>query len=328
MKLIFILLTVSLSLPVIAQKQSVEFAGTVPGVSSGKIYLRKFYNKMFSTLESSPVINGKFKFTSSIDLPEVYGLTTDTSQSHLYLFLDKDTRKVDVELNVSSASGSKVTGSAGNLVFNEYLNGPDNIKIDTLILRHPKSIATLYILYRLYAPELTANEIEHALSLLDPSFKNTQYVKLLRDLVAIYRRVEVGQKAIDFTMSDTTGKPVKLSDQFGKYLLLDFWASWCGPCRRENPNVVRMYQKFKDKEFTIVGVSLDSKRESWVKAIRNDNLTWLHVSDLGYWNNAAAQMYGIRAIPSNVLIDPSGTIIARNLTGEDLEKKLDEVFAK
>jgi thiol-disulfide isomerase/thioredoxin len=124
------------------------------------------------------------------------------------------------------------------------------------------------------------------------------------------------------------GVPVKLSSFRGKYLLVDFWASWCGPCRRENPNVVKTYQAFKDKNFTILGVSLDQPgaKQKWLDAIHNDNLTWTHVSDLKFWQNDVARLYGIQAIPQNLLLDPSGKIIARNLSGEQLAKKLSEVI--
>lgn len=134
----------------------------------------------------------------------------------------------------------------------------------------------------------------------------------------------VGSMAPLFTQNDVNDKPVSLSDFRGKYVLLDFWASWCTPCRKENPNVVKAYNEFKDKNFTVLGVSLDrpGKKEDWLAAIKSDGLTWTQVSDLKFWSNDVAKLYGIKAIPKNYLIDPTGKIIGKNLRGEELNRVL------
>ncbi len=133
-------------------------------------------------------------------------------------------------------------------------------------------------------------------------------------------------KAADFTQPDVNGKPVSLSQFKGKYVLVDFWASWCQPCRLDNPNVVRAYNEFKNKNFTVLGVSLDQSKDAWQKAIEKDGLTWTQVSDLQFWNNAAATLYGVQAIPYNVLVDPQGNIVAENLHGEGLVQTLRQVI--
>lgn len=132
--------------------------------------------------------------------------------------------------------------------------------------------------------------------------------------------------AKDFTQPDPTGKPVSLSQFKGKYVLVDFWASWCGPCRQDNPNVVKAYNEFKDKNFTILGVSLDQSKDAWLKAIQQDGLSWTQVSDLKFWNNEAATLYGVQAIPYNVLVDPTGKIIAENLHGEAIAQTLRKII--
>jgi peroxiredoxin len=153
--------------------------------------------------------------------------------------------------------------------------------------------------------------------------------KKLAAIIDKGHRTNTGVTAMDFTVSDTSGNPVKLFDFRGRYVLVDFWASWCKPCRAENPNLLKAYNKFKDKNFTILGVSLDDDngRRAWLGAVKKDAMPWTQVSELKGFKSQAAVLYGIEAIPSNFLIDPNGKIIGRNLRGEDLDKKLDDLFS-
>ncbi len=193
---------------------------------------------------------------------------------------------------------------------------------------HPQSYANPIILQGLFN-FMKLPEFESLVNSLDPDVARTTAIIFLKTRIKEQKVTEIGQKAPDFTLNDQNGTPVSLYSKLGsKLLLVDFWAAWCAPCRAENPNVVKVYNEFKSKSFDVFGVSLDRTKDDWVQAITKDNLTWTHVSDLLFWNSAAAKLYAVKSIPANFLLDQNGIIVARNIRGEELYNKVKELIGR
>lgn len=161
---------------------------------------------------------------------------------------------------------------------------------------------------------------------LNEKFPNSSYVQAFTSRYKELSKLAIGAEAPDIVMNTPSGEALSLSSLKGKVVLIDFWASWCKPCRMENPNVVKLYAKYKDKGFEILGVSLDREKSAWEQAIKDDNLTWKHISDLAFWNSTVVKQYNITGVPYTVLVDKEGKIIAKGLRGQELERKLEEIF--
>jgi peroxiredoxin len=345
-------------------KNEFVITGTVDTVLSAKIYLQKRTDGPLITIDSSMISSaGEFKIKGAIDYPEVYYLTIPATKSSVPFFIEP--AQIIVNIRTKNIDKTKITGSKTQAAYDSYLDKLDefNAKIrqnytlhnsaeeagdqakiryyDSVltafddqrgqyskdyVLQNPASFISPYIMFRnsyTYGME----DLEKALNTFDTSLSHSVYTGFMSDYLKVLKRVAVGQNYVPFSLPDSAGVNVPVSDFAGKgYLLMDFWASWCAPCRAENPNVVALYKKYHPRGFDIFGVSFDSNRDRWLKAIADDSLTWHHVSDLKGWENAAGKIYGIRSIPSNVLLDSNGVIIAKNILGEELKAKLEELY--
>jgi peroxiredoxin len=308
-----------------------NLSGTVKNVSSGKIYLQRYENKSFFTIDSAKIKDGNFKFASQIKLPEIYGLSLYGSGENPFesfiIFLDN--KPITVELDtINEFEKTVVKGSKEHDLFLE-LSKLRRVPISKIIGEHPSSLAALYLFYRNFSYRLSPKEINEAIALLDPSFQNTEYVKVLTSLAETLDKTAVGQKAPDFTAYDVDGKSVKLSDYLGKGLvLIDFWASWCPPCRKEIPHLQELYKQYHAKGFEIVGVSLDNKIAPWKKALEKDGSPWIQLVDQKAWAGEGVTAYGVRLIPANnFLINKEGIIIAKGVHNDALDKTLDNLLS-
>lgn len=257
----------------------------------------------------------------------IYGLSTKTDCFEIKNS-DLDSIEKAYKKKWHAAIDLRTKEKGKELTANESLAIFDSVK-NNFILAEPKNYYGLYLInHEMKSNNFDSDQIKKWISSYPESLKSTHLGKQIYAKILLNEITSVGRVLPDFEQSDTASNLIKLSSLRGKYVLVDFWASWCGPCRAENPHLIKAYERFKSKGFEIIGVSLDREKKSWLKAIHDDKLTWTQVSDLKGLNNEVAKRFNITAIPESYLLDPNGIIIAKGLNGEQLIVELEKLLTK
>lgn len=340
---------------------SFTLSGKISGLDSGWVYLINRQTGS-ANMDSARIQQGAFTYEGKVDSPTFYllGIEQDgQKQFRLGFFLQNG--KISITGSKDSLDKAKVQGSATQDEYIAYQDGRKSLDdeenrlnesymqfratgnqkgMDSLmkvfkgmdeqnkdyvrnyVKAHPSSYVSAFEVYQNFSYNPEAAELDSLYTQMNTGIQSSYYGQKIKKALDIARKTAIGQSAPEFTQNDAAGKPLSLSSLKGKYVLVDFWASWCGPCRAENPNVVKAYKKYHPKGFDILGVSLDEDKDKWLEAVKKDHLDWNQVSDLQGWKNSVAGLYGVQAIPMNFLLDKDGKIIAKGLRGEDLEEKL------
>jgi peroxiredoxin len=361
--ILFFVIISMLSFTVKAQDSAFTIKGKLEKIKSGTIYL-SIYEDAKTLKDSTSIKDGNFKFSGFVTSPFFATLTMPEKKDDYFTFYIEPANMLVLgradSLKLLSIKGSHVNDddkmlkerlksvskweSANSKIYEAAYKEKNKQVMDSLdevdnkillekrkvvadfVKDHPASMRAAMAITENFRYYAEASDVEPLYNYLDEKIKKSPKGKEIKQMIDVYSAVAVGKQAPDISQLTPDSNQLSLSSLKGKYVLVDFWASWCGPCRRENPNIVAAYNQFKDKGFTVFGVSYDSKKDRWIKAIKDDHLDWYQVSDLQGWKNATSDQYGIKAIPSNLLLDKDGVIVAKNIFGENLTHKLEELL--
>lgn len=356
------LLIALLLLPALVQAQKngqLKISATLSGLPDRTRVSLVNMNNQADTVAKAIALKGHFELAGSVPEPNLYQLNLDGDKK-IVLFVGND--HVVIKGSDEKTQDAEITGSPSHSDFMAFQNTfnplfkkltemgqqfnprPEGSVYDSLVQAYQAQTEKIRKEIDRFITEKRSSyvapflmvvtaELEQDVAAQEKHFQQLSlpvqkgfFGKIMKQQIDNQKIGAIGSKAMEFSQNDTSGHAVSLSSFRGKYVLLDFWASWCRPCRMENPNVVAVYNKFKEKNFTILSVSLDKDRKPWLNAIKQDNLTWSHVSDLKYWNNEVARLYRVESIPKNYLIDPDGKIVGKDLRGDQLTAKLCEML--
>lgn len=346
------------------KKPEFKIEGNINGLSSGSAVLSKVIDNELVTVDSVSIENGAFIFKGSVEQPEYFVITFADTLDGIQLFIEN--LNIKIAANIDSLRGATIEGSelttqlnsfnnsllSYNLQFralyNEYFQAnmagnTARVKeiedeytgleeqqiafIEKFVKENSNTVLAPYIVLRDMSYRLELDELKELAASFGEELATSKYVIEINEKIATLEKVAIGQPYTDFTLNDPDGNPIALSSVIGgKYVLIDFWAGWCNPCRNENPVLVENYAKYKEKGFEIFGISLDKSREEWVKAIEEDGITWPQVFGVQQGDCAVCDTYAVKTIPHNLLVDKDGIIIAKNLRGEELGAKLAELL--
>jgi thiol-disulfide isomerase/thioredoxin len=335
--------------------------GKVTGQDSGMIYI---YHRNDGKVDSASLDHGYFKLNGKADTAEYCIIRLSKNKGSIDFFLENG--KISILIKKDSLESSLIQGtktqeefayfentisksvyartSALDIAYKKAVEKKDRKSIDSMekeydlldieyrllitdfVKSHPGSVVSAFLIYNNFTYNPSVSKLDSLYNLLDTTIRAGYYGRKIVSTIAKEKITGIGKTAPVFESTDVNGKVKSITALKGKYVLLDFWASWCGPCRQENPAVVKAYHRFHDKGFDIFGVSLDTDKAKWITAIKKDGLDWTQVSDLKGWKADVVALYGIQGIPMNYLLDKNGIIVAKGLRGEDLAKKLEELL--
>ena len=301
----------------------------IDGLDNGKVFLARLdlVTNERQDVDSITSEDGEFVFAGKVETPYLHTLIFENYKDKIHFFLENS--EIDITGEISDLANPKIIGSREDSLFRSYaMDDVFDRRLGMEIMLHfpDFAFAAFTAYYQFQIHNIHPDTMEMVVNGFSESVQNSTYFFYLNELYATIKNVAIGQIAPDFVMPDTSGKVFSLNDFVGKYVLLDFWASWCAPCRAANPILVEVYNQYLDQNFIIVGISVDNNGAHWKQAIQSDQLPWINLSNLEGWGQVSST-YAVKAVPQNFLLDPDGVIIAKNIEPDNMVETLGEILS-